>query len=79
MDLKEPNTFKAATIIFVGVFCMSFILSYAFVLAGFIQNAFLMTLIISTISLGCRGSYLKRGKVDADEYRSNHFACSCHC
>ncbi|WMT28190.1 monovalent cation:proton antiporter family protein [Bacillus aerius] len=61
--LKEPNTFKTATIIFVGVFCMSFILSYAFVLAGFIQNAFLMTLIISTISLGVVVPTLKEEKL----------------
>ncbi|WP_144490917.1 monovalent cation:proton antiporter family protein [Bacillus sp. WP8] len=61
--LKEPNTFKAATIIFLGVFCISFILSYAFVLAGFIQNAFLMTLIISTISLGVVVPTLKEVKL----------------
>lgn len=61
--LKAPNTFKTATIIFVGVFCMSFILSYAFVLAGFIQNAFLMTLIISTISLGVVVPTLKEEKL----------------
>ncbi|KML17576.1 sodium:proton antiporter [Bacillus sp. LK10] len=61
--LKEPNTFKTAIIIFVGVFCMSFILSYAFVLAGFIQNAFLMTLIISTISLGVVVPTLKEEKL----------------
>lgn len=61
--LKEPNTFKAATMIFLGVFCISFILSYAFVLAGFIQNAFLMTLIISTISLGVVVPTLKEEKL----------------
>ncbi|MEW6978104.1 monovalent cation:proton antiporter family protein [Bacillus pumilus] len=61
--LKEPNTFKAATIIFLGVFCISFILSYAFVLAGFIENAFLMTLIISTISLGVVVPTLKEEKL----------------
>ncbi|MFS0655744.1 monovalent cation:proton antiporter family protein [Bacillus sp. 179-C3.3 HS] len=61
--LKEPNTFKAATIIFIGVFCMSFILSYAFVLAGFMDNAFLMTLIISTISLGVVVPTLKEEKL----------------
>jgi monovalent cation:H+ antiporter-2, CPA2 family len=49
---KEPNTFIAATAIFAGIFIFSLILSYLFVLAGFIDNAFLMTLIISTISLG---------------------------
>lgn len=49
---KEPNTFLVATIIFMGIFVVSYGLSYLFVLTGFIENAFLMTLIISTISLG---------------------------
>lgn len=48
----EPNAFLVATIIFIGVFLFSLGLSYLFVLAGFINNVFLMTLIISTISLG---------------------------
>ncbi|UOY88584.1 monovalent cation:proton antiporter family protein [Bacillus glycinifermentans] len=47
-----PNTFKTAAIIFIAIFILSLGLSYSFVLAGFIDNAFLMTLIISTISLG---------------------------
>ena len=49
---KEPNTFVVASFIFVGIFIASLGLSYLFVLAGFIENVFLMTLIISTISLG---------------------------
>lgn len=49
---KEPNTFAVASIIFAGIFIASLGLSYLFVLAGFIENVFLMTLIISTISLG---------------------------
>lgn len=49
---KEPNSFFVATIIFIGIFIISYGLSYLFVLTGFIENAFLMTLIISTISLG---------------------------
>lgn len=49
---KEPNTFFVSSIIFVGIFIFSLGLSYLFVFAGFIDNAFLMTLIISTISLG---------------------------
>lgn len=49
---KEPNSFLVSSIIFAGVFILSLGLSYLFVLAGFIDNAFLMTLIISTISLG---------------------------
>jgi monovalent cation:H+ antiporter-2, CPA2 family len=48
----EPNTFFVASIVFVGIFAVSLLLSYLFVMAGFIDNAFLMTLIISTISLG---------------------------
>ena len=49
---KEPNSFLAATLIFIGIFVFSLGLSYLFVLAGFIDSVFLMTLIISTISLG---------------------------
>jgi monovalent cation:H+ antiporter-2, CPA2 family len=51
-SIKEPNTFAVASVIFVGIFIASLGLSYLFVLAGFIENVFLMTLIISTISLG---------------------------
>ncbi|KYD11794.1 monovalent cation:proton antiporter family protein [Saccharococcus caldoxylosilyticus] len=49
---KEPNPFVVASIIFLAIFVLSYGLSYLFVLAGYIDNAFLMTLIISTISLG---------------------------
>ena len=49
---KEPNTFLVSAIIFIGIFIFSLGLSYLFVFAGFIDNAFLMTIIISTISLG---------------------------
>ncbi|MGG0719064.1 monovalent cation:proton antiporter family protein [Robertmurraya massiliosenegalensis] len=48
----EPNSFLVASIVFIGIFAVSYGLSYLFVLAGIIENAFLMTLIISTISLG---------------------------
>lgn len=48
----EPNAFMVSTIIFAGIFVISLGLSYLFVLMGFIDNVFLMTLIISTISLG---------------------------
>ncbi|WP_066252206.1 monovalent cation:proton antiporter family protein [Neobacillus drentensis] len=48
----EPNSFVVAGLIFAGIFIFSLGLSYLFVMAGFIDNAFLMTLIISTISLG---------------------------
>ncbi|WP_223592801.1 monovalent cation:proton antiporter family protein [Neobacillus bataviensis] len=49
---KEPNSFVISSFIFLGIFIFSLGLSYLFVWAGFIDNAFLMTLIISTISLG---------------------------
>ncbi|MCM3707100.1 MULTISPECIES: monovalent cation:proton antiporter family protein [Cytobacillus] len=48
----EPNSFAVSSIVFIGIFFVSLGLSYLFVWAGFIDNAFLMTLIISTISLG---------------------------
>ncbi|WP_082234631.1 monovalent cation:proton antiporter family protein [Halobacillus massiliensis] len=49
---SPPSPVKLAFIVFIGIFILSLGLSYMFVLAGFIENAFLMTLIISTISLG---------------------------
>lgn len=49
---NEPNTFILASTVFVGIFLVSLGLSYLFVWAGYVDNAFLMTLIISTISLG---------------------------
>lgn len=49
---KEPNAFFVASIVFFGIFLVSLALSYIFVWLGYIDNAFLMTLIISTISLG---------------------------
>ncbi|WP_058308123.1 monovalent cation:proton antiporter family protein [Gracilibacillus massiliensis] len=47
-----PNPVLLASIIFVGILILSFLLSYLFVVWGFIDNVYLMTLIISTISLG---------------------------
>ncbi len=47
-----PNPVLIASLIFVGILVLSFGLSYLFVLFGFIDNIYLMTLIISTISLG---------------------------
>jgi CPA2 family monovalent cation:H+ antiporter-2 len=49
---KEPNSFLASGLIFGSIFIISLGLSFLFVWAGFIDNAFLMTMIISTISLG---------------------------
>ncbi len=60
---KEPNSFLVASIIFLGIFIVSFGLSYVFVLTGFIENAFLMTLIISTISLGVVVPTLKEAHI----------------
>lgn len=48
----EPNSFAVSAFVFLGIFIASLGLSYLFVWAGFVENAFLMTLIISTISLG---------------------------
>ncbi|PKR86777.1 monovalent cation:proton antiporter family protein [Heyndrickxia camelliae] len=49
---KEPHRLLVAIVIFIGIFIISIILSFVFVFIGLIHNAFLMTLIISTISLG---------------------------
>ncbi|MGX1902413.1 monovalent cation:proton antiporter family protein [Thermolongibacillus altinsuensis] len=49
---NEPNPFLLASVVFVAIFILSLGLSYLFVFTGYIDNAFLMTLIISTISLG---------------------------
>ncbi|MBD1381885.1 monovalent cation:proton antiporter family protein [Metabacillus arenae] len=58
-----PNTFIVSSIIFLGIFALSLGLSYLFVLTGFIENAFLMTLIISTISLGVVVPTLKEANI----------------
>jgi CPA2 family monovalent cation:H+ antiporter-2 len=59
-----PNAFFVSFVIFLGIFILSLGLSYLFVWAGFIQNAFLMTLIISTISLGVVVPTLKDAKIE---------------
>ncbi|WLR51606.1 monovalent cation:proton antiporter family protein [Bacillus tianshenii] len=59
----EPNAFFVAFIFFIGVFVLSLVLSLIFVWAGFIDNAFLMTLIISTISLGVVVPTLKDAQI----------------
>ena len=49
----EPNTFLCCDCLFLQVFSLfHLVLSYLFVLQVLLDNAFLMTLIISTISLG---------------------------
>lgn len=60
---KEPNSFIVASVVFIGIFVISLGLSYVFVLTGFIENAFLMTLIISTISLGVVVPTLKEAHI----------------
>lgn len=60
---QAPNSFVVSSIIFVGVFALSLLLSYIFVWTGFIENAFLMTLIISTISLGVVVPTLKEAQI----------------
>ncbi len=59
----EPNGFFVASVIFLSIFIVSYGLSYLFVLAGMIENAFLMTLIISTISLGVVVPTLKEARL----------------
>jgi monovalent cation:H+ antiporter-2, CPA2 family len=59
----EPNRLKVSMLIFIGIFLVSLGLSYLFVLAGLIDNAFLMTLIISTISLGVVVPTLKEAHI----------------
>ncbi|MCA1062073.1 monovalent cation:proton antiporter family protein [Rossellomorea aquimaris] len=60
---EEPNRLKVATFIFIGIFFVSLGLSYLFVWFGLIDNAFLMTLIISTISLGVVVPTLKEAHI----------------
>ncbi|MEE6133596.1 monovalent cation:proton antiporter family protein [Priestia sp. GS2] len=58
-----PNSFAVSTIVFIAIFAVSLLLSYIFVWTGFIDNAFLMTLIISTISLGVVVPTLKDAQI----------------
>ncbi|MBI0579708.1 cation:proton antiporter [Neobacillus cucumis] len=60
---KEPNSFAVSTVIFIGIFIFSLVLSFVFVMLDFIHNGFLMTLIISTISLGVVVPTLKEGNM----------------
>lgn len=60
---SKGNPFFAATVIFIGVFALSLLLSYLLVWLGFVDNAFLMTLIISTISLGVVVPTLKEANI----------------
>jgi len=64
---NAPNTLAIAGSIFLFILTLSLGLSYMFVLIGLIDNVFLMTLIISTISLGVVVPTLK----DAQMLKSN--------
>lgn len=59
----EPNTFLVSAVVFLGIFALSLLLSYLFVWMGFINQAFLMTIIISTISLGVVVPTLKEERI----------------
>lgn len=63
-NTNEPNTFKTATIIFFFIFVLSYALSLLFVWLEFVDNAFFMTLIISTISLGVVVPTLKENNLN---------------
>ncbi|GIN74107.1 putative Na(+)/H(+) antiporter YjbQ [Bacillus sp. J14TS2] len=59
----EPNRLTVSIVIFLGIFIVSVGLSYLFVWMGLIDNVFLMTLIISTISLGVVVPTLKEANI----------------
>lgn len=59
----EPNRFLISTIIFAFVLGLSYILSLIFVWVGFTDNAFFMSLVISTISLGVVVPTLKENDI----------------
>ncbi|HWJ79555.1 MAG TPA: cation:proton antiporter [Niallia sp.] len=60
---KEPLPFSTSLLIFLGIFILSIGLSYLFVLAGFVDSVFLMTIIIATISLGVVVPTLKEANI----------------
>lgn len=49
---KEPNRLAVSFTVFIGIFLISLLLAFIMKMAGLMENVFLMTLIISTISLG---------------------------
>ena len=59
----EPKTFQTATIIFAAILVLSIGLSFLFVLTGFVDSTFLMTIIIATISLGVVVPTLKEANI----------------
>lgn len=60
---NEPHRLAISMIIFAAIFVLSIILSFGFVKIGLIDNVFLMTLIISTISLGVVVPTLKEANI----------------
>ncbi len=74
----EPNTFALASIIFAGIFVVSLLLSYLFVIAGFIDNAFLMTINHINHFSWRRCSNLKRSTSNENSNRANYFARGSH-
>ncbi|TLS37788.1 monovalent cation:proton antiporter family protein [Pseudalkalibacillus caeni] len=60
---REPNRLLVSLVIFALVFAVSYILSLLLVWMNFTDNAFFMTLIISTISLGIVVPTLKEANV----------------
>ncbi len=59
----EPKSFPTASLIFAAILVLSIGLSFLFVLAGFVDSAFLMTIIIATISLGVVVPTLKEANI----------------
>ncbi|SIS77113.1 monovalent cation:proton antiporter family protein [Salimicrobium salexigens] len=59
----EPHRFGVAVIIFIFILVLSYLISLALSLAGLVGNAFFMTLVISTISLGIVVPTLKESEL----------------
>lgn len=59
----EPNRFFIASIIFLLILLLSYLISLSLQLTGFVDNAFFMTLVISTISLGVVVPTLKEAEI----------------
>lgn len=60
---QEPNRLWISTIIFMAIFVISVALSYLFVWIGLVEDPLLMTIIISTISLGVVVPTLKEANI----------------
>lgn len=76
---EAPNTFAAASIIFVGIFILSLLLSYGFVFARIYPKCiFNDPDYFNDIVRRCR-SNIKRRTDHEFEYRADYFACCCYC